>query len=90
MPKHTRRSANQGQALIEQQHPVGPEFCQRHDVGYASFCQWHKRLSDSAPVAHESLPTFLAVEPPAQPLSSPQWLVELQISTDMVLRIGKS
>ena len=94
MSKYTRRSAQQWQGLVEQ-HQYSQlsvsEFCRQQDIGYASFCQWRKRLRDSPPVASASLPAFLAVEPPAQqPPSGSQWLVELQICPDMVLRIGKA
>lgn len=47
MRKH--RSAEQWQYLIDQQRDSGLSvniFCEKHDIGYASFCKWRKRLSD--------------------------------------------
>jgi len=42
-----RRSAEQWQALVKQWQQSGQsakDFCREHDLGYASFCQWRKRL----------------------------------------------
>lgn len=93
MRTHTRRSTDQWQALIKEQQESllsAPKFCEQNNVGYASFCQWRKRLSD-IPTANstQQSPTFLAVEPPDNQSDKPQWVVELQLSTDIVLRVGK-
>lgn len=43
-----RRSAEQWQALIEEWQDSGisaAQFCTERAIGYASFCQWRKRLS---------------------------------------------
>jgi transposase-like protein len=43
-----RRSAEQWQALVEQWQQSGQsakDFCREHGLGYASFCQWRKRLA---------------------------------------------
>ena len=49
-PRTPRRSAEQWQALIEQWQQSGQSakaFCREHDLGYASFCQWRKRLASA-------------------------------------------
>lgn len=43
-----RRPAEQWQSLIEQWQQSGQsakQFCQEQALGYASFCQWKKRLT---------------------------------------------
>lgn len=53
-----RRSPEQWQALVEQWQLSGQSarrFCQEQALGYASFCQWRKRL-ESAPVSESSSP----------------------------------
>ena len=48
MKKH--RTSAQWQALVDQQHASGVsavQFCKQQDIGYASFCNWRKRLSDN-------------------------------------------
>lgn len=43
-----RRSAERWQALVAQWQQSGQsakDFCRDHDLGYASFCQWRKRLA---------------------------------------------
>ena len=88
MRSYTRRTADQWQSLINEQSESklsAPEFCKQHNVGYASFCQWRKRLSE----ANQPLASFVALE---SPLSSPvqsHWAIELQLGPDVVLRIAK-
>ncbi|WP_081193859.1 IS66 family insertion sequence element accessory protein TnpB [Halomonas sp. KM007] len=45
-----RRSAEQWQSLIDQWQASGQsakQFCEERALGYASFCQWRKRLSQA-------------------------------------------
>ncbi|MFU8765653.1 MAG: IS66 family insertion sequence element accessory protein TnpA [Haliea sp.] len=48
-----RRTAQQWQALVEAWQQSGQSatrFCREQDIGYASFCQWRKRLlTDEVP-----------------------------------------
>jgi len=49
MRKH--RTPEQWQALVNQQRDSGlsaSKFCKQENIGYASFCNWRKRLSDQA------------------------------------------
>lgn len=62
-----RRSAEQWQSLVDQWQASGQSakrFCKEQALGYASFCQWRKRLSrpesSSAPdQAPASQPSFI-------------------------------
>lgn len=88
MRNYTRRTADQWQTVVNEQRESGlsaPRFCEHHNIGYASFCQWRKRLAEPNP----SSAAFVALEPPMQlPAPSP-WVVELQIGPEVVLRIAK-
>ena len=47
MRKH--RTPEQWQALVDQQRDSGlsaSQFCKQENIGYSSFCNWRKRLSD--------------------------------------------
>ena len=59
--KSIRRSQAQWQELIEQWQQSqlsAAAFCQSHGIGYASFCQWRKRLSQQPdPSPHQ--PAFI-------------------------------
>ncbi len=49
MRKH--RTPEQWQVLVDQQRRSGlsaAQFCKRENIGYASFCNWRKRLSDQS------------------------------------------
>lgn len=49
MRKH--RTTEQWQVLVDQQRDSGlsaPQFCKQENIGYASFCNWRKRLSDQS------------------------------------------
>ena len=48
MRKH--RTSEQWQTLLDQQRSSGlsaVQFCKQEGIGYASFCNWRKRLSDN-------------------------------------------
>ena len=47
MRKH--RTPEQWQALVDQHRASGlsaSQFCKQENIGYSSFCNWRKRLSD--------------------------------------------
>lgn len=92
MPKYKRRSADQWKNLIDDQRNSGlsaTRYCEQHNLGYASFCQWRKRLCSKATAPTEQLPAFLEVGAPLGVPENPHWIVELQLGPDTVLRIGK-
>ena len=44
-----RRTPEQWQGLVDQQRDSGlsaMQFCKQQGIGYASFCNWRKRLSE--------------------------------------------
>ncbi|WP_077528986.1 IS66 family insertion sequence element accessory protein TnpA [Vreelandella utahensis] len=44
-----RRTPEQWRDLVDQQRDSGlsaMQFCKQQDIGYASFCNWRKRLSE--------------------------------------------
>ena len=57
-----RRTQKQWQPLIEQQLSSGlsaRQFCKHHNLGYASFCNWRRRLSKKPDDCISSEPNFL-------------------------------
>ena len=60
-----RRTLEQWQALVDQQRQSGlsaRQFCQQQQIGYASFCNWRKRLSEQPDESDDSAssePSFL-------------------------------
>jgi len=62
-----RRSAEQWQSLVDQWQASGQsarQFCKEQALGYASFCQWRKRLNRTDPKtttdqAHTPDPSFI-------------------------------
>ena len=94
MRTYTRGTAEQWQGLIDEQRASAlsaPKFCEQHHVGYGSFCSWRKRLSLSSVTDDpaQTEPNFIAVDSTPLQADSPQWLAELQLGTDIVLRVGK-
>ena len=92
MRTYTRRSADQWQALVNEQRESSlsaPEFCKQQNLGYASFCQWRKRLQETTSEPDQQTPSFVVVDSPHITPVAPQWIVELEVSADIVLRIAK-
>jgi len=93
MRTHIRRSAEQWQSLIDKQRASmlsAPQFCKQNQIGYASFCQWRKRLNPpSTTESTTPVPTFVAVDPIPPQSDNPHWVAELQLGSDIVLRVGK-
>ena len=103
--RRPRRSAAQWQRLVLQQAMSGlaaPAFCDRHDLSYASFVQWRRRLRQGEPPV-EAEPTAAPVEPLSKQstsfieLTAPseliggteRWLIELDLGSGMQLRIAQ-
>ena len=92
MKKH--RTSAQWQALVDQQQASGlsaVQFCKQHDVGYASFCNWRKRLSDHH--AEESSTTsdtgFLDLTSLMGQSSGPGWNIVLSLGNGVELRLSQ-
>src|SRR5690554_737846 len=99
MRKH--RSAEQWQDLIDQQRSSGlpvNKFCEKHGVGYASFCKWRKRLSDqnqslsdnNRPSAEKADFLDLSALMGSATSSGPGWNIVLSLGNGVELRLSQS
>ncbi len=103
--RRPRRSAAQWQHLVSQQATSGlsaPIFCDRHDLSYASFMQWRRRLRQGEP-AVEGEPTgapqerlaaqsmsFIELTAPSELCGrTERWLIELDLGSGVQLRIAQ-
>jgi hypothetical protein len=95
-----RRDQSQWQQLIDQQLRSGlsgAAFCREHDVAYASFMGWRKRLGDVEPPS--SSPSFIELTAPvtttqnapatASAQGSCELCVELTLGPGIELRIRR-
>lgn len=93
MKKH--RTPEQWQALINQQRDSGlsaVRFCEQQDIGYASFCNWRKRLS-AEPVDECTGPEetgFLDLSSLMGSSSGPGWHIVLSLGNGVELRLSQS
>ena len=92
MKKH--RTSAQWQALIDQQHASGVsavQSCKQQDIGYASFCNWRKRLSDNQ-LDEPSLSKdtgFLDLTSLMSQSSEPGWNIVLSLGNGVELRLSQ-
>jgi hypothetical protein len=84
-----RKTREQWSELIEQQQQSELtilEFCHKHDVGFASFGKWRKRLcSNSAQTAHSGKKAAFT---PLSVKSSPARAIETQGTATITLSMG--
>jgi len=95
MRKH--RTPEQWQILVDQQRDSGlsaPQFCKQESIGYASFCNWRKRLTkepadDSAGPGEAS---FLDLSSLVGASSSrePSWNIVLSLGNGVELRLSQN
>ena len=92
-----QRTPEQWQALIDQQRDRGlsaSQFCKQENIGYASFCNWRKRLSK--PVADDSAgsgeASFLDLSSlmGTSPSSGPGWHIVLSLGNGVELRLSQN
>ncbi|TBW44528.1 IS66 family insertion sequence hypothetical protein [Marinobacter halodurans] len=95
MRKH--RTPEQWQTLVDQQRASGlsaPQFCKQESIGYASFCNWRKRLA--APSTEDSAgsgeASFLDLSSlmGASPSSGPGWNIVLSLGNGVELRLSQN
>ncbi len=92
MKKH--RTSEQWQALIDQHHASGlsaVQFCKQQDIGYASFCNWRKRLSDNQ-IEEPSTSNdtgFLDLSSLMNQSSEPGWNIVLSLGNGVELRLSQ-
>ncbi len=95
MRKH--RTPKQWQVLVDQQRDSGlsaPQFCKQENIGYASFCNWRKRLSgqstDDSAGSGEASFLDLSSLMGASPSSSPGWNIVLSLGNGVELRLSQN
>ena len=95
MRKH--RTPEQWQALVDQQRDSGlsaSKFCKQENIGYASFCNWRKRLSDPSTndSAGSSEASFLDLSSlmGSSHSSGPGWNIVLSLGNGVELRLRQS
>jgi putative transposase len=92
MKKH--RTSAQWQALVEQQQASGlsaVQFCKQQDIGYASFCNWRKRLLDNQ-VDESSTSNntgFLDLSSLMGQSAEPGWNIVLSLGNGVELRLSQ-
>ena len=94
MRKH--RTPDQWQALVNQQRDSGlsaRQFCEQENIGYASFCNWRKRLSDqaagdSADSGEAGFLDLSSLMGAAQ--SGPGWNIVLSLGNGVELRLSQN
>lgn len=88
------RSAADWQTLIQQwqqSNLSAQAFCRQNQLGYASFCQWRKRLN--TPADHsvaEASHDFIDVSGLASPPQVGSWHLWLKVGPWVELRLGRS
>jgi hypothetical protein len=95
MRKH--RTQEQWQTLIDQQRASGlsaPQFCKQENIGYASFCNWRKRLSasviDESSESSEAGFLDLSSLMGNSPSSGPGWNIVLSLGNGVELRLSQN
>lgn len=86
-----RRTEKQWQALVEAWQQSGQSatrFCREQDIGYASFCQWRKRLlAGEAPQASGTEePAFIDLASLGAPVSG-GWHIVLSLGQGVELSL---
>lgn len=90
----TRRAPEQWQQLVEAwQHSnqSAKQFCTSRDIGYASFCQWRRRLTaqDAKPIPEPGTnPEFIDLS--ALSPGAGAWRIVLSLGNGVELRLSQS
>lgn len=90
-----RKTPEQWQSLVAQQLESGQTaraFCTEHNIGYASFCQWRKRLAlgKTQPVA-ASEPSFIDLSSLGADRTRQEggWHIVLSLGNGVELRLSQ-
>ena len=97
MSVQKRRTPEQWQQLVEQWKDSGlpaTRFCNINEVGYASFCNWRKRLAEVAPqpaTVTTSEPAFidLSTLSSSGPTPGAGWSIVLSLGNGVELRLSQ-
>lgn len=91
-----RRRTEQWQSLVDQWQQSGQsakQFCKEQAVGYASFCQWKRRLahSDEKTTAEASSPEPSFIDLASLGVSQPSgWHIVLSLGGGIELALSQS
>jgi hypothetical protein len=91
------RTPEQWQALVDQQESSNlsaTQFCKQENIGYASFCNWRKRLArepvvDSAGSGEASFLDLSSLMG-GSPSSGPGWNIVLSLGNGVELRLSQT
>ncbi len=85
------RSANQWQDIIQQWKAgnlSATQFCKEQNIGYASFCNWRKRLASEAPVqGQDDSAQFINLG--ALQTDAGGWTITLSLGNGVELRLAQ-
>ncbi len=92
---NTRRSPDQWQELVHSQQQSGLSaraFCEQRELGYASFCNWRKRLSvEKNQRDNQSAPDAGFIDLSTLPSSQQSgWQIVLKLGDGMELSLSKA
>lgn len=90
-----RRTQDQWKAVVEQWQQSGQsarQFCEEHNLGYVSFCQWRKRLAKDLPGSsqQDSGASFIDLASLASVSgSSSGWQIVLSLGNGVELKMSQ-
>lgn len=88
-----RRTQEQWQALVEQWQRSGQsarQFCDYQGLGYASFCQWRKRLKAAPkPTSAEPDASFIDLSALGPSAASANWHIVLSLGNGVELKLSQ-
>lgn len=92
-----RRTRPQWQALVDQQRDSdlsATQFCREHAIGYASFCNWRRRLtqSNNSGSGNNHPPSFVDVSSlmNSADAGDPGWNIVLTLGNGVELRLTQT
>ena len=97
MTQFIRRTPEQWQSLIQQWQDSGlpaTQFCKQQEIGYASFCNWRKRITsqelaaDNAVEAVQFLDLQSLTSTPSSDAKS--WNIVLSLGNGVELRLSQN
>lgn len=87
----THRTSAQWQHLVKQwqtSNQSAVQFCKERDIGYASFCNWRKRLTDNES-QQESQGAVQFIDLGSLPSSTSSWNIVLSLGNGVELRLSQ-
>lgn len=94
-PSRKRRTPEQWQQVVKEWQQSGQSariFCAEQSIGYASFCQWRKRLSAPETLNERepaSAPSFVDLGALGDRKESGSWDVVLSLGNGVELRLSQ-